>query len=234
MPCTETGLSVGLPPNQGVRRCPSPAVPWLPAMASIFWSPAEPGDLAGPSEVCPKAPASFEVRRTKNPYSGARIGPFSRSAGQEREVADLGPQGDDGSRHVVRLAREGLHLPPLRRAHVQQAELHAATGRALADRTPRTRVRHRGANVAVERAQAGHSAVIGFDPSAVVLLGGGRVESPFDLDVHLLPDVRHQHPHLRHVIVRGGLGAANADHDAAGRRLQIDRHRSCHHRTRLA
>ena len=51
--------------------------------------PASEGLAAGGSAVvfaCGEG--SAEVRRTKNPYSGARIGPFSRSAARNEKLPD--------------------------------------------------------------------------------------------------------------------------------------------------
>src|SRR6476659_3607949 len=82
MPCTKTGLSNGLPPNQGVSSLPHPKRPAPPAMAFIFVARRfrrSAGDFG-------EGARSSEVRRTKNPYSGARIGPFSRSAARKEKL----------------------------------------------------------------------------------------------------------------------------------------------------
>ena len=82
MPSTETGLSLRFPPNQGVASLPQPSRSSLPAMLFIFWS----------SGICRArgfCGGSLEVRRTKKPYSGARIGPFSRSAARKEKLPPL-------------------------------------------------------------------------------------------------------------------------------------------------
>src|SRR5512135_806490 len=85
IPFTATGLSVGLPPNQGVLSLPHPSRFVLPAMELILAVSNARGTrksgagLAGARE-------SADVRRTKNPYSGARIGPFSRSAARNEKL----------------------------------------------------------------------------------------------------------------------------------------------------
>ena len=88
-------------------------------------------------------------------------------------------------------------------------------------RTPRAGRRSHGRTVAIQRTQPGHSAVIDFDPSAVVLVGGALLKAPLDFKVHFLPGVRHQHAHRRHREVGGALPTLDADDDAAGVGLQV-------------
>ena len=50
------------------------------------------GSEAGPvlgAACCDAADAEPGIRRTKNPYSGARIGPFSRSAARKEKLPEL-------------------------------------------------------------------------------------------------------------------------------------------------
>ena len=116
MPSTETGLSVGLPPNQGVASLPQPSSSALPAMEFILWS-------SGIRRACTIVRGRCQLRSPADEESilGRQDRPVLQIGRKEGEVARLGPQGHDGPRHVVPLAGERLDLPPFRRAHVQQS-----------------------------------------------------------------------------------------------------------------
>src|SRR5690349_8141638 len=85
MPSVETDLSPGLEPNHGVSSDPQPFSPRLPAIASIF-AESGIGVTFRAAGVFAAGGGSGLVRRTKNPYSGARIGPFSRSAARKEKL----------------------------------------------------------------------------------------------------------------------------------------------------
>ena len=85
MPSTETSAAVGFPPNQGVSLLPQPSSFVLPAIEFIFSERSVRGvrESSGGWDAVGAGPP---VRRTKNPYSGARIGPLSRSAARKEKL----------------------------------------------------------------------------------------------------------------------------------------------------
>ena len=85
MPEAETAAAVGLPPNHGVSLLPQPSRLVLPAMLSIF-SVRSVNGVRGSSGGGATVGACPPLRRTKNPYSGARMGPLSRSAARKEKL----------------------------------------------------------------------------------------------------------------------------------------------------
>src|SRR5579863_6524821 len=88
MPSVEAGLSAGLDPNQGVSSEPQPFSRPLPAIESIF-AESGIGVTFRASGVLTAVAGLGLVRRAKNPYSGARMGPFSRSAARKEQLPDF-------------------------------------------------------------------------------------------------------------------------------------------------
>ena len=106
------------------------------------------------------------------------------------------------------------HAPPARRAHEVYAHLHAAAPAALAYRAPGVGPGHGRARVARKRADPGDYPVVRLDASVVRERGRRVIEAPLDLEVHLLPHVRHHRPDRGHAECRRVLFAAHRRHDA--------------------
>src|SRR5579862_6162646 len=84
IPCADSGRSVGFDPNQGVSLEPHALISGFPATSAILVAKGIAMSLVASSGL-----GNGLDRRTKNPYSGARIGPFSRSAARNEKFPAL-------------------------------------------------------------------------------------------------------------------------------------------------
>lgn len=135
----------------------------------LITAPAQQGLVAGDGKhsIGERNPRLPQARGSLGRLAGRRIRgspykeavlrsqnrPVLQVGGQKGKVAGPGPQRNDGPRHIVWLAGEGLHPAPLGCAQVQEARFHAAARATFPRRTPRGRRGHCGCSVSIQWCQ---------------------------------------------------------------------------------
>ena len=81
--------SAGLAPNHGIKPADQPRTSGTPAIESTFVLSSSLGGGASAAVLAFAGICFIPAARTKKPYSGARIGPCSRSAARKEKLPDL-------------------------------------------------------------------------------------------------------------------------------------------------